>query len=360
MGYMERALELAREAVGLSSPNPPVGAVVVKDGQIVGEGHTLPPGQAHAEVVALQQAGERAQDADLYTTLEPCPHFGKTPPCTKEIIKAGIAQVNIALIDPNPLVNGKGVAELGRAGIAVQLGENAEEAQEIVEAHIKFVTTGIPFVVAKYAMSLDGKIASSSGDSKWITSEEARCYAQELRRQSDAVVVGIGTVLTDDPKLTARDEAGNPRQRQPLRIVLDSSGRLPLTAQLFKEPGTVLVVTANAPGDKMEALCDAGAHVMSLPAEDGLVNLSALLKALGERQITSLLVEGGGTLLGSFFDLDLVDKVVAFVAPVILGGKASPSPVAGSGAALMSDAIRLKRTKIATFGQDVVVTGYVK
>ena len=360
MDYMKRALELAREALGLSSSNPSVGAVVVKDGQIVGEGHTLPPGQAHAEVIALRQAGERARGATLYTTLEPCCHFGKTPPCTRDIIQAGIAQVHMALIDPNPLVNGKGKAELERAGISSYLEEGCQEASEVVEAYLKFIAVGLPFVVAKFAMSLDGKIATSSGDSKWITSEEARRYAGELRQQIDAIVVGIGTVLQDDPKLTSRDASGNPRERQPLRIVVDSSARVPLKAQLFQEHGPLLVATAHAPEDRMAALRAAGAQVVALAAKDGFVDLGALLKGLGERQITSLMVEGGGTLLGSFFDLGLVDKVVAFISPVILGGRHSPSPVAGTGAAVMADSIRLKRTRVAVIGQDVVMTGYVR
>ena len=360
MDYMQRALELAREAVGLSNPNPPVGAVVVKDGDIVGEGHTLPPGEAHAEVIALRQAGEQAKGATLYTTLEPCCHFGKTPPCTRDIIQAGITQVHMCIIDPNPLVNGKGMAELEHAGINIYLEEGNEEADEIAEAYIKFVTTGYPFVVAKFAMSLDGKIATSSGDSKWITSEEARCYARELRQQNDAIVVGIGTVLSDDPKLTARDREGNPRERQPLRIVVDSSARLPLEAQLLREPGQILVATAHALKDRTEALCAVGAQVLTLTAEDGFVDLKALLKVLGEWQITSLLVEGGCTLLGSFFDTGLVDKVVAFISPVILGGLGSPSPVAGTGAITMADALRLKRTRLDVIGHEVMMTGHVR
>jgi diaminohydroxyphosphoribosylaminopyrimidine deaminase/5-amino-6-(5-phosphoribosylamino)uracil reductase len=360
MTYMKRALELSREALSLSSPNPPVGAVVVKDGRIVGEGHTLPPGQAHAEVIALNQAGELARGAALYTTLEPCCHFGKTPPCTRDIIQAGIAQVHMAIIDPNPLVNSKGMAELERAGLNIYLDEYGEEAKEIAEAYIKFVTTAIPFVVAKFAMSLDGKIATASGESRWITSEEARRYASELRRQSDAVMVGIGTVLSDDPRLTARDGDGHPRAKQPLRIVVDSSARVPLSAQLFQEPGPVMVATAHATGDRTEALRGAGAQVLSFPAEDGSVDLSALLKELGEREITSLLVEGGGALLGSFFDLGLVDKVVAFISPVILGGRDSPSPVAGVGAVTMANSTRLKRTRVDVIGEDVMMTGYVR
>jgi len=360
MAYMKRALELSREALGLSSPNPPVGAVVVKDGRIVGEGHTLPPGQAHAEVIALSQAGELARGAALYTTLEPCCHFGKTPPCTRDIIQVGIAQIHMAIIDPNPLVNGKGMAELESAGLDVYLDERGEEAKEVAEAYIKFVTTGLPFVVAKFAMSLDGKIAASSGDSKWISSEGARCYARELRQRNDAIIVGIGTVLNDDPRLTARDGDGNSREKQPLRIVVDSSARVPLSAQLFQEPGPLMVATAHAMKDKTEALSAAGAQVMSLAAKDGSVDLGALLKALGEQKITSLLVEGGGALLGSFFDFGLVDKVVAFISPVILGGRGSPSPVAGIGAVTMADSIRLKRTRVDIIGEDVMMTGYVR
>ena len=360
MDYMRRALELARKAVGLSSPNPPVGAVVVRDGRIVGEGSTMPAGQSHAEVIALRQAGERARGATLYTTLEPCCHFGRTPPCTRSIIDGGIAEVHMALIDPNPQVNGMGLAELREAGIATHLDERNDEAVEIPEAYIKFVTEGLPFVVAKFAMSLDGKIATTSGESKWITSEEARLHAGELRSHFDAIAVGIGTVLSDDPKLTARDPGGDPLERQPLRIVIDSSARTPPTAQLLREPGTVIVATARATEDRKEALRAAGAQGLCLPAEDGSVDLRALLKALAEREITSLLVEGGGTLLGSFFDLGLVDKVLAFLSPVILGGKDAPSPVEGAGVPNMAGSIRLKRTRTDLLGQDVLVTGYVR
>ena len=360
MGYMKRATELAREAVGLSSPNPPVGAVVVRDGQIVGEGHTLPTGQAHAEVIALSQAGELARGSTLYTTLEPCCHFGKTPPCTRGIIEAGISKVHIATIDPNSLVNGKGVSELKSAGLDICLDECGEEAKEIAEAYIKFVTTGIPFVVAKFAMSLDGKIASTSGDSKWISSDDSRSYARDLRFSNDAVIVGVGTVLNDNPRLTARDNLGVPRDKQPLRIVVDSSARVPLSSQIFQEHGPILVVTAREIGNRLESLRDSGIQVMHLPAKDGLVDLRSLLEVLGEREITSLLVEGGGTLLGSFFDLGLVDKVVAFISPVILGGKYSPSPVAGMGVTTIANAIRLKRSCVNTFGEDVMMTGYVR
>ena len=359
MEYMRRAIELARDALSRSSPNPPVGAVIVKDGRIVGEGSTLSRGEAHAEVVALRQAGQQAKGATLYTTLEPCCHFGKTPPCTRAIIDAGIAEVHAALIDPNPKVNGAGMAELRAAGVETRL-EEWEEAAEVAEAHVHFVTTGLPFVIAKFAMSIDGKIAAASGDSKWITSEEARCHARVLRGQVDAVAVGIETALSDDPRLTARDIDGNNVERQPLRIVIDSSARTPPDSQLFREPGPVLVAVANASEERSAKLCAAGAQVVPVAAADGSVDLRALLKALGEREITSVMVEGGGRLVGSLFDLGLVDKVIAYIAPVVLGGRESPTPVAGAGSATMEDALRLKRARVETIGEDVIMTGYVR
>jgi len=360
MDYMKRALELAIKATGISSPNPPVGAVVVRSGEIVGEGHTMPAGQAHAEIMALRQAGDMAKGATLYTTLEPCCHYGKTPPCTKAIIDAGITKVHISMVDPNPLVNGNGITELQHSGIISYLGAQSDKASEVMEAYIKFITTGFPFVVAKFAISLDGKIATSSGDSKWITSERARCYARKIRQQNDAIVVGIGTILSDDPRLTARDIEGKAMEKQPLRIVVDSSARLPLNAQLFRENGHILVATANAPKLRTDALRAIGADVLTTTSQDGLVNLHTLLKTLGDMEITSLMVEGGGTLLGSFFDLGLVDKVIAFISPVIIGGTVSQTPVSGFGANTMADAIRLKHPRIDTIGEDVVMTGYIE
>ena len=359
MDYMSRAVELAREALGRSSPNPPVGAVIVRDGRIVGEGSTMPRGQDHAEVVALRQAGDDARGAALYTTLEPCCHFGRTPPCTRAIVQAGIAEVHAALIDPNPLVNGAGMAELRAAGVQSHL-EECDEASEVAEAYVRYVTTGLPYVIAKFAMSVDGKIASVSGDSKWITSEEARCHARVLRGKVDAVVVGIETALSDDPRLTARDMDGNNIDRQPLRVIIDSSGRTPPDCQLFREPGPVMVAVANAPEERTAGLCAAGAQVVPVPSEDGTVDLQALLSALGEREITSVMVEGGGRLVGSLFDLGLIDKVIAYIAPVVLGGRESPTPVAGAGAATMEEAMRLMRTRVEVIGEDVVMTGYVR
>ena len=279
---MERALELARSVVGATSPNPSVGAVLVKNGTEVGWGTTSPPGHNHAEVNALKRAGASAAGATLYTTLEPCNIFGRTPPCTKAIIDAGVAQVNVAAIDPNPLVSGSGCAELRSAGIDVRVGEQSEAAQALYEAFAKHVNTGIPFVSVKFAMSLDGKIAAASGDSKWVTGVEARSLVQQMRRESDAILVGVNTVLADDPQLTARDAEGSPLPRQPLRVVVDSRCRTPASARMLEQPGsTVVATTLQTPDPRIEQLTGAGAEVIGLPAcAGGRVNLQALLQDL--------------------------------------------------------------------------------
>ena len=296
--YMARALALARKALGTTSPNPAVGAVIVKDGRILGEGHTQPPGRSHAEVVALQHAGESSSGASLYVTLEPCCTYGRTPPCTRAIIAAGIAEVHVATADPNPRVYGKGLAELEAAGVTVHSGEGQEEAGELYEAFAKHINTGLPFVIAKFAMSLDGKIATHTGDSKWVTGAPARGYVQEMRRACDAIMVGVNTVLEDDPQLTARDQGGDPLPQQPLRVIMDTSARTPPTARLLKEPGKTIIAVgeqkAHPLDDRVSVLEEAGAEVLRLPlTEAGMVDPRALLEALGARGTVSLLVEGG-------------------------------------------------------------------
>ena len=355
--YMLRALELADGAVGKTSPNPPVGAVVARDGRIVGEGRTQPTGQAHAEIVALRQAGELARDATLYVTLEPCWHYGRTPPCTNAIIMAGVAAVHASMLDPNPRVDGRGITALRAAGIRVTLGEGREEAEELAAPHAMFVTTGMPLVTLKFAMSIDGKIATRAGDSKWITCEESRRYVHSLRARSDAIMAGIGTVLADDPQLTARDGMDVPFSRQPLRVVVDSRGNLRPDATMLRQPGKSLVAVSEISEGAREALELAGAEIFATPTGNGRVDLRALLTELGRRGVTSVLVEGGGALAGSLFDARLVDRVVAFVAPVVIGGDRALSPVGGQGATLMSDAIRLSDVRIERFGADVAVIG---
>ncbi len=359
MQHMERALALGWGALGTTSPNPAVGCVIVRDGEIVSEGWTHPPGQQHAEAAALAQAGVRARGATLYTTLEPCNHYGRTPPCSEAIIAAGISEVHAAVRDPNANVAGGGIERLYDAGIRTHIGECTDEAGRLIEAFSKHSRTRMPFVTVKYAMSLDGKIAARSGDSKWISGEESRRYAHLLRARSDAIMVGINTVLADDPQLTARDAEGNPNKRQPLRVVLDSQGRMPQDAQMLKAPGDTLIAVVDAIPDAFERATRDGAETIRLPAGRGGVDLYKLLVALGERDVTSVLVEGGGATIGALFDMNLVDKVVAFVAPVIIGGNEAISPVGGIGIAGMEEALRLKSVEVMRFGEDVAVVGYI-
>ncbi len=345
--------------MGTTSPNPAVGAVIVKEGIVLGEGYTLPPGQNHAEISALNEAGPKARGASLYVTLEPCCTYGRTPPCTQAIIEASIAEVHVAIRDPNPSVNGKGLAELEAAGITVYAGEEEEAAREVSEAFAKHVNTGLPFVTAKFAMSLDGKIATHTGDSKWITGVAARTYVQDIRRTSDAIAVGVNTVLRDDPQLTVRDAKGKSLERQPLRVIFDGTARTPPNARLLKEPGHTLIAVTEAPVERTHSLKDAGAEVLQLPTSNGRnIDPRALFKELGNRGLLSILVEGGGTLLGSLFDDHLVDKIAAFIAPVIIGGQNAPSAVGGNGVANMTESLRLQRVRAEQLGEDLLVIGY--
>ncbi len=362
MKYMDQALSLAMLALGHVSPNPAVGCVIVKDRLVVGKGYTQPPGSAHAEVVALRDAGEQTRGAKLYTTLEPCCHYGRTPPCTQAIIEAGIKEVEIAILDPNPLVNGNGLAALKKAGIKVKVGKGARPAQEIIAAYQKFITTGEPFVTAKFAMSLDGKIATRTGNSQWISNEESRRHVHYLRYTSDAVLVGVNTILADDPQLTNRCSIrGGVAKRQPLRVILDAYGQTPVNAKIFREPGTVLMAVSNKiEKSRIEAYLDAGAEVVLFPSKKGKVDVARLLKILGERQIANILVEGGGTVLGYLFDHKLVDKVVAYIAPLVIGGKTATTAVKGTGAAMLSDAVKLDNVKSRFFNGDVMISAYVR
>jgi len=363
MNYMEQALSLAKLALGQVSPNPAVGAVVVSNGKVVGQGYTQPAGCHHAEVLALEQAGEQARGGVLYVTLEPCCHHGRTPPCTQAIIAAGISEVHMAMLDPNPLVSGRGKKELERAGIRLSVGEHEQEAKRINEAYTKFITTGIPFVTAKFAVSLDGKIATRSGDSKWISGEEARKQVHSLRYTNDAIMVGLNTVLTDDPLLTSRccGGRGGTARKQPLRVVVDNKGRTPPDARLFTKPGrTLLALGRQITGEEAKAFAAVEAELLELPSTEGLVDLKKLLKALAEREITSVLVEGGGILLGSLFDDGLVDKVIVFIAPIIIGGREAKTAVSGQGIDRIADSLKLQDVTVERFGEDLMVSGYVR
>jgi diaminohydroxyphosphoribosylaminopyrimidine deaminase/5-amino-6-(5-phosphoribosylamino)uracil reductase len=360
--YMRQALALARLAQGQVSPNPAVGALIVKDGEIVGQGYTQPPGSSHAEIVALHQAGDKARGALMYVTLEPCCHFGRTPPCTRAIIDAGIAEVHMAMIDPNPIVSGRGEEDLQKEGIKTGVGDHEEEARTINEAYIKYIKTGLPFVTAKFAASLDGKIATRTGDSKWITGAEARKYVHYLRYTSDAVMAGANTIIADDPYLTCRyGGIGGAVKNRQVRVIVDGLGRTPPTARVFSEPGKVLIAIGDpVDASTKETLVRCGAELLEFPAPDGRIDMSTLLSVLGRREITSLMVEGGGLLLGSLFDAGLVDKVVAFIAPIVIGGGRAIMAVSGEGAERIANATRLERVSVEKFGDDVMVSGYVR
>ena len=358
-GFMAAALASGLRARGRTSPNPAVGAVVVRDGAVVGEGWTQPPGGAHAEVMALENAGNAARGAALFVTLEPCCVVGRTPPCTDAIIAAGVREVHFACPDPHPMVRGRGRQELERAGIAIFMGEDEATARKHHEAFFHSVATGRPFVIAKYAMTLDGRIATAGGDSRWVSGEGSRRWVHRLRDAVDAIVVGVNTVLTDDPELTARPAGVPAAARQPLRVILDSTARCPATARLLRCPGRTLVAcTADAPVERLRELARAGAELLVLPSADGRVALGPLMHLLGRRGVVSLLAEGGSAVLGAFLNGGYVNKVHAFVAPTILGG-AGLAPVSGRGQARMADAWRLRDPEWEGIGEDVLVTGYL-
>lgn len=362
--YMARALALAEAARGTTGNNPGVGAVVVRDDRVVGEGYTQPPGQAHAEVMALRQAGELARGAILYVTLEPCCHFGRTPPCTASILAAGIVEVHMATLDPNPLVAGGGKALLEQAGVRTVVGERESEARRSMDAWLTYIQNGRPMVTAMFAMSLDGKITASRGESGRIAGERARQIANRLLGEAGAIVAGADTVIADDPRLTARDEAGRELPRQPLRVMIDLAARVPLSHQVVSGdvPGkTLVVVGPRADRERCRWLEGKGNSVVMLPEMDGDVSLDAVLRNLAaDWEITSVLVEGGGTLLGSFFDERLVDKVVAFVAPKVIGGVDAPGPVGGRGAPDMGSVLQLRDWSWELVGDDLMFVGYVR
>jgi diaminohydroxyphosphoribosylaminopyrimidine deaminase / 5-amino-6-(5-phosphoribosylamino)uracil reductase len=356
---MARALALARSVRGATSPNPWVGAVVVNAGNVVAEGATAPPGGPHAEVVALGAAGDRARGGTLFVTLEPCSHHGRTPPCVEAIRAAGVARVIFSLIDPDPRVAGRGRQALEAAGVAVETGDGAEESALLLEAYLKHRRTGLPFVRVKYAASLDGKIAAASGDSRWVSGPQTLAWAHEMRTWIDAIMVGVETVLIDNPMLTARP-AGLESERQPLRIVVDSRGRTPSTAAVFTGSAPTLIATTSAASDTWRgSILATGAELAVLPSvAEGRVSLPDLLRLLGDRGILDLLVEGGGVLNGAFFDARLVDKLHAVIAPMIVGARDAAGAVSGQGARRMVDALRLRDVTVERLGDDVLVTGY--
>jgi len=356
--YMRQALGIAQYATGRTSPNPLVGAVIVKDGHIVGQGWHRQAGTPHAEIHALAQAGELAKGATIYVTLEPCSHYGRTGPCTDALIEAGIKKAVVAMTDPNPEVSGNGLTRLRSAGIEVVEGILAAEAAKLNEVFIKWITTGMPFGVLKIAMSLDGKIAAYTGHSQWITGSSARAYVHKLRDIYDGILVGSGTVLADDPLLTSRLPEGG---QNPVRIIVDSMARTPLTANVItdKQAPTLIAVSQAAPLEKVAALRGHGVEVLVLEQTPQGLNLRQLFKILGERHITSIFVEGGATINASLLAANLIDKVYCFIAPKIIGGQTALSPVGGTGVERVDQAILLEDITTQTIGTDILVNGYI-
>jgi diaminohydroxyphosphoribosylaminopyrimidine deaminase/5-amino-6-(5-phosphoribosylamino)uracil reductase len=353
---MRRALELAERGRGLTSPNPMVGAVVVTPGgEVAGEGFHLKAGGPHAEVEALRAAGPRARGATLYVTLEPCSHQGRTAPCARAVIAAGVVRVVAAVADPNPLVAGRGFAELRAAGIDVVIGPCAADAERQNRVFLTAMREQRPHVTLKAGMTLDGRIADLHGTSRWITGEPARRHAHRLRSESDAIVVGIGTVLRDDPELSVR--LGEPWPREPLRVVLDTSARTPVGARLIQagQSGRALIaVGAGAPERRVADLTAAGATVVSCRTRDGRVDLGALLSELFAREARAVLVEGGGEVHGAFLDAGLVDRVAMFTAPLLIGGRGATPVVGGSGREL-KNAVRLSGFTVTPLGEDLLL-----
>ena len=351
--YMQRAIELAINGLGYTNPNPLVGAVIVKNNRIIGEGYHARYGELHAERHALSRLTENAEGATMYVTLEPCCHYGKQPPCTEAIVEHGISRVVIGSADPNPLVAGKGVQMLKEHGIEVTENYMREECDAINPVFFHYITTGRPYIVMKYAMTMDGKIATKTGESKWITNESSRNYVQELRHQYSGIMVGINTVLADDPMLNVRI-AG---KRSPIRIICDSSLRIPVSSRLVrtaKEYPTVIAY-AHADNSRIAELEAFGLTLIQCTGDNGQIDLNNLLKKLGEMKIDSILVEGGGELNDSFMRSNLVDEVKVFIAPKMFGGKTAYSPVSGMGVAHPADASVFKLYKTTLFEDDILI-----
>ncbi len=356
--FMRLALRLARKGEGMTSPNPMVGAVVVKDRAIVGRGYHHRAGEPHAEVLALRQAGEKAKGATLYLNLEPCDHFGRTPPCTRAILKAGIRRVVAGMKDPNPLVSGRGIKRLREAGVRVEVGICEAACQELNAAFGKGITTRMPWVILKAAVSLDGKAATRSGDSRWISSDASRRRVHRLRRQVDAVMVGVGTVRRDDPLLNIR-LPGKKTARQPLRVVIDGRLRIPLASRIVgtaeKFP-TLVATTPTASSGKMNRLKKAGMKVLvTRGSRQGRVKLRPLMKKLGALGIQSILLEGGPTLNAGALEERVVDRILLFVAPKIIGGKGAPGMVGGEGVWRMRNARQAQILKVRRIGPDLMI-----
>lgn len=354
--FMNLAMNLACKAKGLTSPNPMVGALVVKNGRIISKGYHKKAGLAHAEIIALAAAGTKAKGAILYVTLEPCAHFGKTAPCVNRIINSGVKEVIVGMLDPNPLNNGKGIELLKEHGIKVSVGYLEEELRAMNRVFIKYITKRIPFVTVKIAQSLDGKIATRTYDSKWITSDKSRIYAHRIRQNYDAIMVGVNTVLRDNPKLDAWFA-----KHQPVKIVVDSQLSTPEGKNIFFEGNVIIATLSVKPGQETEnrKILSQKAKILEVKEKEGQVNLKDMMRKLANLEISNILVEGGGTLIGALFDEGLVDKILFFVSPKIIGGKEAINSVMGRGVARIDKVIKLKEVKLRRIGEDFLIEGLV-
>ena len=356
--YMRLALELARKGCGWVSPNPMVGAVIVKEGKIIGKGYHEKRGELHAERNALLHCTESPEGADMYVTLEPCCHYGKQPPCVDAIIEAGIRRVIVGSGDPNPLVAGKGIKILRDHGILVEEHMIEDECDSLNQIFFHYIKTGRPYVIMKYAMTLDGKIATYTGDSMWVTGEEARHRVHRQRHACRGIMVGVGTVITDDPMLTCRIEGG----RNPVRIICDSGLRTPVTSRIVRTAGEVptIIATCNREKEKYKPYEDAGCRIFLTKARQGRVDLMDLMEQLGKEEIDSILLEGGSTLNWSALEQGIVQKVQAYVAPKIFGSQFAKTPIGGGGVKTPAEAIGLKNIEIIQIGKDYMIEGEVE
>lgn len=354
--WMRRVLRLAEKGRGRTSPNPMVGAILVKDDKLVAEGYHAKAGEAHAEIIALQRAREEARGAILYLNLEPCAHYGKTPPCAPQVVEAGVKRVVIGMEDPNPLVKGKGIEILRSAGLDVEIGILEKECRRLNETFCKYISEKVPFIILKAAATWDGKIATRNGDSKWISGERSRRFVHKLRKQVDGVLVGIGTVLKDDPLLTARIRGW----RDPYRIVLDSRLKISEEARVIGTPPSkaIIATTILAPRDKIERLEKRGVQILIVDSKEGRINLKTCLSKLGEIGMASLLVEGGSQINGSFLDEGLIDKLLLFLSPKLIGDHQALGIFGGRGVSNLQEAIVLKEMKTKRIGDDVLLEGY--
>ena len=359
--YMKRALKLASRGSGSTSPNPLVGAVIVKEGRIIGEGWHEKVGKPHAEINAIMNSQEPVEGSTIYVNLEPCSHFGRTPPCAAELVKRRFGRVVIAMEDPNPLVSGKGIKLLRDSGIQVDVGLHKLEAQKLNDIFIQHIVKGKPLILLKSAMTLDGKTATRTGDSKWISGEESREYVHRLRNRYSAIMVGLNTFRKDDPMLTTRLEGV--KGKNPIRVIVDSLGRIPSEAKVLdidSDRRTIIATTEAMSGLKQRYLISKGAELIITEKSDGRVDMVKLIGELAGRGIDRLLVEGGGTVAAALVEKGLVDKVAMFIAPVIVGGKEAPTPVMGTGVDYMNYGYRLKHQRAIMLGQDIMVEGYLK